>query len=257
MAGETPSSTRPPKAAVQKAPPASSNVSVWGEVKAMGAGLFGPAGLRALFREAPITEDVLLNEAVLSQRHRRLINLLWVQSLTLGGMALLMVLVIPLLQPINLYNLLSPTQEATPIIGLNEPNVTKRALLSWSATSITEILTFGFGNYDKQLAKQRPRFTSLGWDGFLEAVASQGLRTQFKKNQLVLTTVPSDAPVVVSEGLNDENHYQWNVEMPVIMTFLTNDNVTKRQRNIIRLEIVRVPSRENIQGIAIQSWRLM
>ncbi len=223
----------------------------------MGVGLFGDLGLRALFYEAPITEDVLLNEAVLSQRHHRLVNLLWIQSLTLGGVALLLILVIPLLQPINLYNLLSPSQEISPIIGLDEPNVTKRALLSWSATSITEILTFGFGNIDKQLAKQRPRFTSQGWDGFMEAITAQGLRAQFKKSQLVLTTVPSDAPVVVAEGLNDDKRYQWNVEMPVIMTFSTNDNVTKRLRNIIRLDIVRVSSRENIQGIAIQSWRLM
>lgn len=216
----------------------------------------GPIKKFSILDEGPIVDDVLLNDGVVYQRHRRLLGLLWLQSLTVAGLAILLIIAYPLLRPIYIYNVMSPDQQVGPIVGLDVPNVTKRALLSWSATSITEILTFGFGDFDRQLASQRGRFTSRGWDGFLDAIEQQGLRKQFKSNQLVLTTAPSDVPVVVAEGLNEEKEYQWNVEMPVIMTFLTNNDVKKRQSGLIRLEIVRVPSRENIQGIAIQSWQL-
>lgn len=210
-----------------------------------------------LLRDDAIRDDVLLNEGVVFQRHKRLVNLLWVQSLTVTGLIVFFLVASPFLKSYNIYYTLSPEMQTREIEGLNVPNVTKRALLSWSATSITEILTLGFGDIDRQIAAQRSRFTSRGWEGFQRALDKQGLRDEFKSRQIVLTTAPSDSPVVVSEGLNDQDEYQWDVEMPVVMTFLTNNDVKKRQRGLIRLEIVRVPSRENIQGIAIESWTLL
>ncbi|MDE2029422.1 MAG: DotI/IcmL/TraM family protein, partial [Alphaproteobacteria bacterium] len=78
----------------------------------------------------------------------------------------------------------------------------------------------------------------------------------FKERQLVLTTVPSDTPVIVAQGVNADNVYQWNVQMPVIMTYATNNNVTSQQRAIVFLSIVRVPAEQSPSGIAIRNWSI-
>ena len=62
----------------------------------------------------------------------------------------------------------------------------------------------------------------------------------FKKNQLVLTTVPRDTPVIVEQGENDDHIYEWTVQMPIIMTYATNNNLTRQEKSIITLTIVRL-----------------
>jgi hypothetical protein len=71
---------------------------------------------------------------------------------------------------------------------------------------------------------------------------------------LVLTTVPSNTPIIVGQGVNPQEVYQWEVQMPVIMSYATNNNVINRKRSVITLTIVRVPADENASGIAIQGW---
>ena len=72
-----------------------------------------------------------------------------------------------------------------------------------------------------------------------------------------MTTVPSNTPVIVSKGVDLDNEYKWIVEMPIIETYMTNNNVTSRKKEIVRLTIVRVPSEKNISGIGIKSWKLI
>jgi len=210
--------------------------------------------IRDLLTQEETNEDIIENEAGVLERYRRLTNLVTVQSLTIGIITGIMILGAPVMRPINAYYTLTPQHEKKELVSLFTPNLTSQAVLSWAATSVTEILTFGFGDFDQRIGMQHRRFTSEGWESFLRAMATQEVRQGFKSRQLVLTTVPSDMPVIVWEGYNDDQEYQWIVEMPVIMTFVTNNNVSKRSQNIVKLTIVRTPSRKNVGGMAIKKW---
>lgn len=163
---------------------------------------------------------------------------------------------LPFAKPINLYYAITPEQTVKRLTGLNMPNMTNRAVLSWATTSITEVMTMGFGDIDVRLPKQRGRFTQKGWDAYIETFNEMKIRETFKQSQLVLTTVPSNTPVIVGQGINIDNVYQWNVQMPIIMNYATNNNVTRRQRATVSLSIARVPFEENSFGLAIQNWVL-
>jgi hypothetical protein len=143
------------------------------------------------------------------------------------------------------------TKQLTPLIV---PNMTNQAILSWSTNSITEIMTFGFGDYQAHLREQRGRFTSDGWKAFVDAFDKLGIGQAFRQRQLVLTTVPSNTAVIVWQGNNKKHVYEWKVQLPVIMTYATNDNITRRQEALIMLTIDRVPSSESPTGVAIQTW---
>jgi hypothetical protein len=144
-----------------------------------------------------------------------------------------------------------------PLAPLLLPNLTSRAIISWSATSVTEIMTVGFGDFDRRILHQRARFTKDGWEAFVHGFLNAKIEEAFHHNQLVLTTIPADTPVITAEGENENHVYQWRVQIPVIMTYATNNNVSRPERGVIEITIVRVPYEESSSGIAIDTWRHM
>ncbi len=179
-----------------------------------------------------------------------------VQSAIIAGLGVLLVLAVPFTQPAYYYNAMNPVKQLTPLISLSAPNMTNRAVLAWATTSITEVLTMGFGDMDERLPNQENKFTAKGWKQFLKSFRELELYETFKMKQLVLTTVPSNTPVILRQGLNVNGEHQWDVQMPVIMTFATNNNIMRSDQSYVTLEIVRVPTNKNPWGIAIQSWRM-
>jgi hypothetical protein len=214
--------------------------------------------LGSLFRQDRLSEDNVPDEADAMRRYHRLMTMVWWQGIVIIALAALLIFSAPFLRPYYKYRTQSPSKEVGALVPLEKPNMTDRAILSWATTSITEIMTIGFGDFDKQILGQKQRFTSEGWESFLKAVRDQDLRAAFKSQQLVLTTVPSNTPVIVAQGVDplSGDEYQWVVEMPIIMTYVTNNNVKRQSRSIIRLTIVRVPSKDSFRGVAIKSWQV-
>lgn len=220
-------------------------------------------GFGFLFKEKPPNVAFFPNEENEIARNQRIRNLLWWQAVVISVLVSIILIGAPVFQPTHKYiALIPPEKERGEIKGkqlapLDMPNLTNQALLSWVVTSVTEIMTLGFGDFEKQLVSQKKRFTKGGWESFKDALFERGLRDVFKSRQLVLTTVPSNAPVVVAQGPDPEGVYQWIVEMPIILTFATNNNVSTKQKNIVRLTIVRVPAEQSLNGIAIKIWKIM
>lgn len=211
---------------------------------------------RRLLQDDVVTEDVLADEEAAKAAFLALIKKVNRRSYVIGAFLITILLLIPVLKPLNYYEAMKPDKQTKYLVPLTAPNLTDHAILSWSATAITEILTFGFGDFDQRILQQRSRFTDEGWTSFTKAIRNQDLRANFKSRQLVLTTVPSNTPLIVFKGQDIEGESQWIVEMPIIMTYSTNNNVTERHKGLVRLTIVRVPGSQNISGIGIKNWIL-
>lgn len=213
----------------------------------------------AFFRDDDVGgKDVIENEAATRARCQSLQKKVVVQSYAILGLLIAVIALIPVLQPIYRYEAIEEGSKARQsLIPLPMPVLTDQAILSWSATSITEILTFGFGDFDQRMLGHRDLFTDEGWETFTSAIRDQDMRQTFKLRQLVLTSVPANQPVIVGKGEGRDHLYQWLVEMPVVMTYTTNNNVTSRQKGIVRLTIVRVPPSQNEAGIGIKTWQIL
>lgn len=204
----------------------------------------------------PAPSAALLPQVTNVETHGKLVRFVLLEAVIIAILAGILVFVLPLWQPINLYYARNPQQQRMPLVGLTMPNMTNRAVLSWATTSVTEIMTLGFGDYEQKLKAQRPRFTQNGWDAFIGAFIRQKIGEKFKQNQLVVTTVPSDTPVIVAQGVNPKNVYQWRVQMPVIMTYATNDNKNQPEKAVINLDIIRVSQEQNPASIGIDGWSI-
>ena len=210
-----------------------------------------------LFPQDEIQKQVLKDEATAVLEQHRLKLLVWWQAVSLLALAVLFLVAAPILQPIYRFQAVRPDHASMNLLPLFVPNMTNEAILSWTTESVTALMTVGFGNFDRQILDQRPLFTDEGWESFLTALWADDMRGNFKQHQLVLTTVPRDVPVIVAQGMDLKKVYFWKVQLPVIMTYATNNNETRKQKGVVQLTIVRVPPSENVRGIAIKAWKMV
>ncbi len=210
------------------------------------------------FTEDVLPEEIQADESAFLVKRHRLLKLIRRQTYVIAALVLLVLMVMPYLRPYYTYWARSSGASAknVQLLPMDEPNMTDKAVLSWVEASITEIMTFGFGDFDRRILSQKHRFTSVGWESFLESIRQQDLRSNFKLRQLVLTTAPADAPVIVSKGLDEDLDYVWTIEMPIVMTYTTNNNVRSERRTIVSIKVSRVPSTDSVRGIGIKMWRM-
>ena len=211
------------------------------------------------FREDVDVSKLKVDESDFLPKHKNLVRLVQRQSLVILVLVFLLIGGAVLFQPLYKYYMRWPgtAKKIEPLVALTEPNLTDQAILSWVVTSITEILTFGFGDFDARIIAQHHRFTPEGWDSFVKSIRERNMREDFKMHQLVLATVPSNSPVIVAKGLDEDNDYVWTVELPIVMTYSTNNNRQSGRNSIVRVTVARMPSLENRAGIGIKMWKIM
>lgn len=206
------------------------------------------------FASAPIRDDIV-NEKLELGRAERSIKKLTYQAALVAFFACGLAVGAPFFAPLYVYHSITPEGKTALLVPLELPNLTNPAIVSWAATSITEILSFGFGDIKEKTMRQKIRFTKPGWKAFVKSFMSSKVGETFQKSQMVMTTVPSDTPVIISQGINEDDVYEWKVEVPIITTYAANNNVIKPERATMQLTIVRVPNGESPAGIAIDIMR--
>jgi hypothetical protein len=200
--------------------------------------------------------EPVANEVAEQVKRDSLLRSIHRQSIIIAVLSVILIVGLPFFRPVFEYSAMDTKNRKKPLIALIMPNMTNKAILSWSTTAITEIMTMGFGDYVPHLKQQKLRFTPPGWESFSRAFDEEQIGAQFKKSQLVLTTVPCNSAVITKQGENEKHIYEWTVQMPVIMTYATNNNKTTHKNAVIELTIAREPSSISPAGIAIDGWQV-
>jgi len=184
---------------------------------------------------------------------RRLMN---IQSWVVFGFALFLLFFIPLTQTAYVYYARTPEGFEKRLSGLDMPNLTDRAIRYWAATSVSEVLTMGFGDLEHKVMANKNRFTEEGWLDFIKAIANLDIRGRFRQGQWILLSAPSSTPVIVDQRVDLDGVYKWLIEVPVVMTYITHNDVRITEYKTVRLKISRVHPAKNPMGIAIQTWQI-
>lgn len=138
------------------------------------------------------------------------------------------------------------------LVPLEQPNMGTAALASWAAQAATEVMTFGFHDYQRRMQQSSRHFTRYGWEGFTNALQKSRIIDSVEAAQQVVTAQPRSAPVLVQEGVYN-GKYRWVLDLPLTVTYKAatssrTDNLT------VRLVIDRVPVLENPSGVGIEQW---
>lgn len=184
--------------------------------------------------------------------YRSLLRLALLQGIVIIGLIGAMYVVIQTHQPENRFFATTEDGRLVPMVPLNEPNLSAPALMSWTAQSATEVMTFGFNDYRRRLQEASRNFTRRGWESFTQALQRSRIIEMVEASQQVVTAAPQGAPIIVSEGMS-AGRYQWQIQMPLILTYQSGSR-TRSDSLLVTLVVVRVPRLESSNGVGIEQW---
>ncbi|HBH25894.1 MAG TPA: type IV secretion protein IcmL [Rhodospirillaceae bacterium] len=196
--------------------------------------------------------QVLLRNAFYRDGYRALLSIALVQGVALLLLVVALATVALTKKTQDIYFATTQDGRLIRMMPLNEPNLSDAALLSWAAQAASEALTFGHNDYRRRLQEAQRHFTKAGWDSFTKGLEASDLIPRLEANNQVLTTVPSQAPMIESQGPMN-GMYTWVVQIPVVLTYQSG-NIRDPHRYTLRVVIVRVPELESPYGVGIQKF---
>jgi intracellular multiplication protein IcmL len=183
---------------------------------------------------------------------RNMLRIAIAESIIIVALILTFIVYINASKPQDHYFATTADGRIMQLVPLNLPNMGTSALMSWAAQSATEVMTFGFHDYQRRMQQSSRHFTRHGWENFTNALQKSRIIESIESNHQVVTAQPGGAPILVQEGVFN-GKYRWVVDLPLTVTYLA--GAANRTDNLmIRLVIDRVPSLENPNGVGIEQW---
>lgn len=136
---------------------------------------------------------------------------------------------------------------------ISRPTISKNALLTWAAESVTAIFTYDYVNYRKQFQGNVDYFSADGWQAYMEQLDKSGTLQTVKDKSMLVSAVVIGSPVIAGEGqLNGV--YMWKVEMPIDVTYTPFGQSPIKQKLVIKMNLRAISPLENPRGVVIDSF---
>ena len=197
--------------------------------------------------EAVVTRNLFYRDG-----YRNLLKIAIIEAIALVCVLIALVATVMNAQPQDRFFATTADGRLIRMVALNEPNMNDAALISWSARAASDVMTFGFHDYQKRLQDSASYFTRRGWQSFTEALDRSRVMEGVQQAQRVVTAAPKSAPVIVQQGLVD-GIYRWVVNLPLSVTYQSG-TATQSDTVEVELVIVRVSTLDSTSGVGIQQW---
>jgi intracellular multiplication protein IcmL len=140
---------------------------------------------------------------------------------------------------------------AFPLQPVTEPYVKQADLIQWVSEVLPASFTFDFINYQTQLKNLQPYFTPAGWTALTALLEKHIDVKTLQTNKLFVNARAGGAPTIPNQGLID-GRYGWWIRSRMKINY---SSLERRYDTSIIIEalVVRVPTTNNLTGIAIDN----
>lgn len=197
--------------------------------------------------EAVVTRNLYYRDG-----YRNIVRIAVLEALAIVALIIALAITIAVSRPEDRFFATTADGRLIRMIPLNEPNMNDAAIVSWSARAASDVMTFGFHDYQRRLQESSTYFTRRGWQSFTEALDRSRVMEGVQKTQQVVTAAPKSAPVIIQQGLVD-GVYRWIIELPLIVTYQSGTAQQSDTLNV-QLVVVRVSTLDSPSGVGIQQW---
>jgi intracellular multiplication protein IcmL len=237
---KNPSASRPPPAKTAAGMKTSPSPEASGETAAAAA-----------FAGGPLMTVVVRNEFY-RDGFRNMLRIAIAESIIIVALIVTFIVYMNASKPQDHYFATTADGRIMQLVPLNLPNMGTSALMSWVAQSSTEVMTFGFHDYQRRMQQSSRHFTRHGWESFTTALQKSRIIEAVEASRQVVTAQPRSAPILIQEGVFN-GKYRWVVDLPLAVTYQAG-TATRTDNLTVRLVIDRVPSLENPNGVGIEQW---
>ena len=138
------------------------------------------------------------------------------------------------------------------IVPLNEPYRSQADVIAWAAGTAQNVMRFGYHDYRERLQQVSADFTTTGWESFSKALKESDIIDAVTARKLVVTMDIEAAPEI-KQSFVKQGVYAWYLQFPVTIKF-DGDQPPAAIRTMLFLQIVRVSTLQNPDGISIEQW---
>jgi intracellular multiplication protein IcmL len=197
-------------------------------------------------------EAVVTRNAFYRDGYRFWMKVAFIQSLALVGVLIALTLTIATSKPEDRFFATTADGRLIRMTPLNESNMNDAAIISWASRAASDIMTFGFHDYQRRLQENANYFTRRGWQTFSEALEKSRITETVEKSQQVVSAVVNGAPTITQQGLTN-GIYRWIIQLPLVVTYQSG-SATQTEKLSLTLTIVRTSTLDNPSGVGIQQW---
>lgn len=146
---------------------------------------------------------------------------------TIAGVALALSIAANIVQatrPVPVKYIYADSQgHISPLVALNLPNMKDSDVAVWVSNAISQSFSMDFVRYREQLQNAQQYFTPEGWQAFQQGLQGPHLLSQVTDNHLIMQTVPTQAPELLS-ARSEGGYFTWRFSIPVVIKFQSSGN---------------------------------
>ncbi|MGB9153531.1 MAG: DotI/IcmL/TraM family protein [Alphaproteobacteria bacterium] len=203
----------------------------------------------------PIKDAVLTivnRNAFYRDGYRLLLRISLIQACVIALLVAAIVGLAMTIKPRSIYFATTSDGRIINIVPLNEPYLTPAQLIAWTASTTQGVMRFGYHDYRDRLQQSSSNFTQTGWDSFNKALKEANFIDAIQARKLVVS-MDIDAAPEIQNAFVRNGVYTWYVQFPVTIKF-DGDQPPSPIFTTLHLQIVRVSTLQNPDGVSIEQW---
>ncbi|MDE2030586.1 MAG: DotI/IcmL/TraM family protein [Alphaproteobacteria bacterium] len=198
---------------------------------------------------------VLNRNAFYRDGYRMLLRISLIQLAVIGILVLAIAGLALTMKPKMVYFATTSDGRIINIVPLDAPYLSPAQVIAWSASTAQNVMRFGYSDYRARLQQVEPDFTQIGWNSFNKALKDAGFIAAVQARKLVVSMDINAAPEIQNATVRN-GVYTWYVQFPVTIKF-DGDQPPQPISTTLRLQIVRVSTLQNPDGVSIEQWVLL
>lgn len=197
-------------------------------------------------------DTVLTRNSFYRDGYRLLLRISIIQGLIIALLVAAILAMILSMETRHVYFATTADGRIIRIVPLNEPLRSRAEVVAWAAGKAQDIMRFGYNDFRQRLQQSSASFTPTGWESFSKAMREARIVEAVEARKLTVSLDIEGAPEV-KMATEKDGIYTWYLHFPVTIKFDGNEAPAAISA-ILLLQIVRVSTLQNPEGISIEQW---
>jgi len=197
-------------------------------------------------------DTILTRNAFYRDGYRLLLRISIIQGLVIVLLVAAILAMLLSMETRHIYFATTADGRIIRVVPLNEPLRSRADVVSWAAGKSQEIMRFGYSDFRQRLQQASTNFTQTGWESFTKAMREARIIEAVEARKLTVSMDIEGAPEVKLAAEKD-GIFTWYLHFPVTIRFDGNDPPAPIFATLL-LQIVRVSTLQNAEGISIEQW---
>lgn len=195
---------------------------------------------------------VLSRNAFYRDGYRLLLRISLVQGLIIVLLIATILAMVLSIDAKHVYFATSTDGRIISMVPLDQPYRSRGEVVAWAVRKSQEVMRFGYNDFRQRLQDSSVNFTEKGWESFTKAMKEARILEAVEARRLTISMSPGGAPEIKQAGVVN-GVYSWFLQFPVEIKFDGPESPANIRANLV-LQVVRVSTLNNTDGISIQQW---